>query len=269
MHDQDTFARPRSPADAISPVPPTTGTAETAMETAKVEARNVAETAKQEAGAVVDEAKGQMRRLASEAGDQVRTRVHGQHGQLVDRIRQTANELSEMAGGGNTATRAVVADVADRGNRLADYLADRGPEGLLADVQGFARRRPGTFLAGALVAGFLVGRLGKNLYKARSDRDQPAYRVEPTPAVGYTVTEPVPTVYQSAAATGVDAYGGVTGGGYAGATGYDATGVPVEYPSADPLTAPMVEPVTPSPYASESYAGEVPAYPADPGVERR
>jgi hypothetical protein len=34
-----------------------------------------------------------------------------------------------------------------------------GPEGVIQDVAGFARRRPGMFLAGAAGIGFVVGRL--------------------------------------------------------------------------------------------------------------
>jgi hypothetical protein len=73
-----------------------------------------------------------------------------------------------MSSGGDSPVRALVSDVADRTRKTADYLADRGPEGLLADVQDFARRRPVVFLAAAAAAGFVVGRLGKGIAKAKS-----------------------------------------------------------------------------------------------------
>src|SRR5690606_38442178 len=44
---------------------------------------------------------------------------------------------------------------------ISDYLERQGVEGLVADLQGFARRRPGAFLGGALLAGLAVGRLAK------------------------------------------------------------------------------------------------------------
>ena len=51
--------------------------------------------------------------------------------------------------------------IADTGRRVADYLDRRGFEGAVGELQDFARRRPGTFLLGAAVAGFLVGRAAK------------------------------------------------------------------------------------------------------------
>jgi len=61
---------------------------------------------------------------------------------------------------------AVVSRMADGGRQLADYLDRNGAEGMLREAQDFARRRPGVFLATALAAGFLVGRLGKSVAKA-------------------------------------------------------------------------------------------------------
>jgi len=59
-----------------------------------------------------------------------------------------------------------VSRIADSGRGVADYLSRRGPGGVLDQVQDFARRRPGAFLATALAAGFVVGRLGKGVVSA-------------------------------------------------------------------------------------------------------
>jgi hypothetical protein len=67
---------------------------------------------------------------------------------------------------GDSPAAQVVSRVADGGRQVANYLADRGPEGILGEVQDYARRRPGTFLVTALVAGFVVGRLGKGVLNA-------------------------------------------------------------------------------------------------------
>jgi pentapeptide MXKDX repeat protein len=166
MHDQDTYARTRSPADAGSTVGAAAGTAK---DTAKDEARTVARTAKRETGAVAEEAKGQVRRLAYQALDEAGNRGRVQHDRLVERLRGWIDELEEMAGESKTPVRAAASDLADRGRRVADYLADRGPEGILSEVQAFARRRPLAFIAGAVAAGFAVGRLGKGAWKARSE----------------------------------------------------------------------------------------------------
>jgi hypothetical protein len=174
MHDQDTFAR--APAFGGAHEADDSGSkaavaAGTAKETAKDEARNVADTAKEQAGAVVGEARGQVRRLASQARDQATDRVNNQHNRLVDRLRGFADEFDEMGGDGSTPGKALVSDLGQRGRRVADYLADRGPEGLVSEVTDFARRRPFAFLAGAVAAGFLVGRLGKNVWKAQQEQD--------------------------------------------------------------------------------------------------
>jgi hypothetical protein len=177
MHDQDTFAR--APAYSGAHEADDSGSkaavaAETAKETAKDEARNVAGTARQEAGAVVGEARGQVRRLATQAKDQATDRVNHQHNRMVDRLRGLADEFDEMGGDGNTPGRALVSDLGRRGRRVADYLADRGPDGIVSEVTDFARRRPFAFLAGAVAAGFLVGRLGKNVWKAQQEQDSSA-----------------------------------------------------------------------------------------------
>lgn len=230
MHDQDTYAR--APAysgahEANDGGSKAAVAAETAKETAKDEARNVAGTAKEQAGAVVGEARSQVQRLASQAKDQATDRVRGQHSQLVDRLRGLSDEFADMGRDGDSPGKALVSDLGQRGQRVADYLADRGPEGLVSELTDFARRKPFTFLAGAVAAGFLVGRLGKNVWKAQQDQqsgpgatastarpsysesqrladaDTAAYSVPPTtpagtaapvvadPYAGSTYTEPV------------------------------------------------------------------------------
>lgn len=176
MQDQDLYARTRAPAEVRGGAheagdggSKATIAAETAKETAKDEARTVAATAKQEAGAVVGEARSQVRRLTSQARDQATERVRGSHNQFVDRLRAIAGEFEEMGADGNSPGKALVSDLGQRGRRVADYLADRGPEGLLSEVTDFARRRPGAFLATAVAAGFLVGRLGKGIWKAQQE----------------------------------------------------------------------------------------------------
>jgi len=82
-------------------------------------------------------------------------------------VRRFADELDQMAGErGDSPASKVVSQVSQGGRRVADYLAEHGPEGLLEGVQDFARRRPGTFLLAAATAGFVVGRLGKGVFSA-------------------------------------------------------------------------------------------------------
>jgi hypothetical protein len=72
----------------------------------------------------------------------------------------------------------VVQQVAGQARGLAAHLDDREPTELLEDVRRFARRRPGTFLLGALAAGIVVGRVTRG---AKAAQDQPSSgAVEPT-----------------------------------------------------------------------------------------
>jgi uncharacterized protein YjbJ (UPF0337 family) len=130
-------------------------------------ASEVKDTAKEQAQRVAGEARQQFRSVASDlrskAGDQARS----QNDRLVGTIRQTADQLEEMRGDrADSPAATVVSRFADGGRQLADYLDRNGPDGVLREVQDFARRRPGAFLATALAAGFVVGRLGKGVAKA-------------------------------------------------------------------------------------------------------
>jgi hypothetical protein len=133
-------------------------------------AGEVKDTAAEQAQRVGAEAKAQARNLAGDVRGKISEQARTQNDQLVGSIRQTADHLDEMrAQHSDTPAAAVVARVADGGRQVADYLDRNGPEGVLQEVQDFARRRPGTFLATALVAGFVVGRLGKGVAKADPD----------------------------------------------------------------------------------------------------
>jgi hypothetical protein len=224
-----------------------TGTSSTASETAK----QAAGSAKQAAQEVTGTVKEQGRQVAGEVGTQarsvvsdVRQSVTGQvrtgHDKLTDGLRRISDDLGSMAGGdaGSPANR-VVQQLGDTGRRAADYLQDRGPEGLLDDVQDFARRKPGTFLLAAAAAGFVIGRLGRSTMKAaRSDSPEPVTRAsyQPVPSTTspglYSSGYETGTTYESSAALN-DPYATptYTGGDVppvAADPGYDQSGYPVD-----------------------------------------
>jgi hypothetical protein len=60
----------------------------------------------------------------------------------------------------------LVREVASRTRKVASWLDSREPGDLLDEVRGFARRKPGVFLAGAAVAGVLAGRLTRGVAQA-------------------------------------------------------------------------------------------------------
>jgi hypothetical protein len=171
----------------------------------------VKDTAKEQAQRVGAEAKTQARNVASDVRDRVSEQARTQNDRLVGSIRQTADQLDEMRDDrADSPAAAVVSRVADGGRQLADYLDRNGPEGVLREVQDFARRRPGAFLATALAAGFVVGRLGKGAAKADPEAGQDK------PGSDSFVSAPE-SAYQDRGSTGYAP-------GPAGSTEYAATG---------------------------------------------
>ncbi|MDG6103579.1 hypothetical protein Daura_35200 [Dactylosporangium aurantiacum] len=218
---------------------PDGGGVQQAARTAGAAARDAAGTAKQQAGEVAGEAKAQARNLARDVRDRVGQEARTQNDRLADGVRRFADELDQMAGErGDSPASKVVTQVSQGGRRVADYLAEHGPEGVLEGVQDFARRRPGTFLLAAAAAGFVVGRLGKGVFSAEPAHDTAgaygdpyagAYRdpyagadrltadtqqlptvpvqpvpVQPVPVQPVAPVEPVPTVYGGGAATAAE-----------------------------------------------------------------
>jgi len=180
-------------------------------------ATDVKDTAKEQAQRVAGEAKTQARNIVGDVRDRVGEQARTQTDQLVGSIRQTADHLDEMRGDrADSPATQVVSRVADGGRQLADYLDRNGPEGVLREVQDFARRRPGAFLATALAAGFVVGRLGKSVAKADPDAgvDKP---------VGDSFSSSGSTGY-AGTTTGAEYVAPVTLPATAGSTEYAATG---------------------------------------------
>jgi hypothetical protein len=148
-------------------------------DTARGEAQGVAETARAEVGRVTDEAKVQTRNLVHQAQDQLKEQAQSQtqraagfaHG-LADNLQALVEGRPEEAGAvGDYARQAT-----DRIQRFADGLDQRGFDGVIGDVQRYARRRPGVFLLGAAAAGFVTGRLMRGVRDAGDGQSsQPSY----------------------------------------------------------------------------------------------
>ncbi|MEV4333183.1 hypothetical protein AB0K02_22000 [Streptomyces sp. NPDC049597] len=116
------------------------------------QARNVAGRAREQADTAVRDLQ-----------ERLREEARGQTERFAGTMRQWADDLAGLAENapGDSPARSLAAQAADGGHRAADYLDKQGVEGLLGDLQGFARRRPGAFLGGAVLAGLVVGRLAK------------------------------------------------------------------------------------------------------------
>lgn len=142
-------------------------------EAAKDKAADVAASATQSVGEVADQAKDKAAEVAVTAADQLssvvgtarqelRSKAADEASNLGQRLEEIAEELRAMGQastehGGIAAN--VVCGVADQVDRSARRLSEGDLESAVEDVKRFARNRPGTFLLGAVGAGFAVGRL--------------------------------------------------------------------------------------------------------------
>ncbi len=130
---------------------------------AQEEAKKVAGEATEQVRAVVDDARTQM---TEQVGDQTRQ----QRDNLVSTLGTFGDDLEKMAENtdSNGMAVSVAREVAHHTQSITSYLDGREPGELLQDVRDFARRRPGTFLLGALVAGVVAGRLTRGVKDADS-----------------------------------------------------------------------------------------------------
>ena len=152
------------------------GQAAQVKDTATAQAGQVKDTATQEAGHVAGVAKDEATRVAHEAGTQVRDLYERSRSELKDQageqqqraaagLRSLGDELGRMASGQDSPGVAsdLVGQAASRVGAIGEWLENRDPGSLLDEVKGFARRKPGTFIAVAAVAGVLAGRLTRSL----------------------------------------------------------------------------------------------------------
>jgi hypothetical protein len=134
--------------------------AQQAAGTAADEGKRVAGVAQDEARRVASEATSQVQDLMGQATSALDEQSRTQRDRLVDTLRGFGDDLEKMASQGEGGLAADVArQVADRAHAVSSRLDGREPRDLLDDVRGFARRKPGTFLLGALAAGMVAGRL--------------------------------------------------------------------------------------------------------------
>lgn len=154
-----------------------------ATDVAKQEGQRVKGTASDAASNVGDSAARQARDLKGQARQHARGVADDARRQLRGHAEEETRRAGEALGTAGTQLRALadgrveeagvlgdyVEAAADAVARWADTVQDRGLDGLLQDARSFGRRRPGMFLAGALVAGVVVGRFGRNAAQELGD----------------------------------------------------------------------------------------------------
>jgi hypothetical protein len=155
--------------------------AQQAAGTAADEGKKVAGVAKDEVKNVTAEAQNQLRGLIDQATSQVDEQSKAQKSRLAETVRTFGDDLESMRpqgeGGGGVAAQ-VVQQVAQQARSLASHLDDKEPTELLDDVRAYARRRPGTFLLGALAAGVVAGRLTRGAKEAQSSGPSGSMRTD-------------------------------------------------------------------------------------------
>lgn len=136
----------------------------------KDEAASVAGTAQQEAGRVADEARQQARNLTEDARQVMREQARTQTDNLGETMGTMSQQMQALAEGRpEDAGRLgeVAGTLADRFDGMASRINELGFEGSIDELQRFARRRPGAFLAGAAALGFAASRLTQGAKQAQ------------------------------------------------------------------------------------------------------
>jgi len=130
------------------------------------EGSHLVNTARDEVGRVADQAKHRGRELYHEAADRARQEAQQQTNRAANGIRSFSQDLRSMAEGQTNAQSPAV-DWIRQGSRqiesFADHVDRRGFDGLMDDVNSFARRHPGTFLAVTFGAGVMAARVLRNM----------------------------------------------------------------------------------------------------------
>lgn len=170
-----------APASTWKPVAATDGmttTTDTAKEqagqvadSAKQAGVEVADTVKEQAGHVTAEASRQAKQLLSQAQSEVTEQAAATQTRVSEGLHALADELTGMAKNSEQDGPAtdIARQAADKAHQAASWLADRDPGALLDEVRSFARRKPGAYLAIALGAGVLAGRLTRGLTTPADD----------------------------------------------------------------------------------------------------
>ncbi len=205
---------------------------------AKESTKSVASTAASEAKDVAHEARTQLRQFFDQLTGEATDQASGQTQRAVQGLRSLGSELSGMADS-QQGESGMAADLARQGaSRLdaaASWLEGREPGEILDEVRSFARRRPGTFIAGAAILGLVGGRLTRGLTSDESGSSNG--RTSPVRSSSADATYGTGTAYAADTGYATDAaYGDetayATDAAYGDETAYAAE--PVDLSDTDP-----------------------------------
>ncbi|WP_158867219.1 hypothetical protein [Leifsonia sp. AG29] len=134
-------------------------------------AKDVAGVAKEQVQNVAGEAKSQAQDLLRQTQEELRAQAAQQQQRVATGLRSVGDELDQMAGASDAQGMAsdLARQAAQRAHSVAGWLDRRDPGSLLQELKSYARRNPGTFIAGAAIAGALAGRLTRALASGASE----------------------------------------------------------------------------------------------------
>ena len=170
------YLPPPPPPAIYDLTPPVQDEAPSAVEVAKDQAgqvvgtagdaaQHVAGVAKDQAGQVAAEATRQVKHMLWQAQSELSSQAQVQQEKLAGGLHGMGDQLQAMAT--NSGQPGMATDLAhqgaDKAHEIAAWLEHRDPGSVLAEVRSYARRRPGMFLAVALGAGLVAGRLARGL----------------------------------------------------------------------------------------------------------
>jgi hypothetical protein len=211
----DTYPPVSTPPQRGEPLPPASaeqGTADvvksqaTDLSHSSIQTgKHVADVAREQASGVAAEAGRQGRDLLYQAQDQLEEQAAKGLQRLANQLLSLSDELRSMADasaqGGMAASLA--SQAASRVRTAGRWLDDRKPGQVADEMQSFARRRPAAFLALAVGAGLVAGRLTRGLKDANSDSSAGAAAPAATGLSGPWAPPSDMTSYPSATAAGV------------------------------------------------------------------
>jgi len=183
----DNYPPAAAPSQRGVPLPPASAAEQGTADVVKSQAtdlsnssiqtgKHVAGVAREQASGVAAEAGRQGRDLLRQAQGQLEKQAAQGQQQLANQLLSLSDELRSMAGasgqGGMAASLA--SQAASRVRNAGQWLDDRKPGQVADEMQSFARRRPAVFLALAVGAGLVAGRLTRGLKDATSDNSPAA-----------------------------------------------------------------------------------------------
>jgi hypothetical protein len=146
----------------------------------------------------MDEAQNKVDETINVAQQEAKSMLGSQKGRAAESlggIAQALRQTGEQMQDGQQAAMAQYAQrAADKIEQFSSQLQNKDVDQLLADVEGFARRRPEIFLGGALLLGFAAARFLKS---SAPTPDMQMQMQDGGMQRGYEMNRPRPRSYQT------------------------------------------------------------------------